>query len=163
MTAEDHNKYLSWAFLASGVFQAGVIGLAGIFVALAFLLGAPSPSDGLDVLILGIMAAVLSFNLLLTVPNFVAYYAISRKKPWARVSGIVAAAFGLMNMPLGTLAGAYSIWFFSGDTWKSVYHGQNGLTGEYRGQLEARPLSGDRAPAEDPAYTYYTPPPPDWR
>ncbi len=103
-------------------------------------------------------------NLIFLSPNFVAAYALLKRKPWARIAGIVAAALSAMNVPLGTLAAVYSLWFFCGDQWKSVYP-------ETAGKGRVDPLRITPAETqfegytkdEEGAYIYRTPPPPDWR
>jgi hypothetical protein len=56
------------------------------------------------------------------VPSFTAAYALLKRKSWARVAAIVAGVVSAMNVPLGTAACAYSLWFFLGDNWKEIYH-----------------------------------------
>ncbi len=164
MTNEEHNKYIAWAFLANGLFQSVMV--LFIFAMMFFWLSlAPGGGDvppGLFAVIFGFAGII---NLIFLSPNFVAAYALLKKKPWARIASIVAAALSAMNVPLGTLAAVYSLWFFCGDQWKSVYP-------EADGRPLAEPLRITPAPEtnwegytkeEEGAFVYRTPPPPDWR
>jgi len=51
----------------------------------------------------------------------VAAWALLKKKPWARVAGIVGAVVSAMSVPFGTAACVYALWFFLGEHWKEVY------------------------------------------
>lgn len=124
MTGEEHNKYVSWAFLAYGIFQAVML----LFIAAIFLLvfGAAGASDpNFPGLFFGLIAAVaILVNLVFAAPSFIAYYAMKNRKPWARIAAIVAGALAVMNVPFGTLVGVYAFVFFLGEDWKQVYEPQ---------------------------------------
>lgn len=164
MTSEEHNKYAAYAFLAHAAFQF----LMTLFIAAMFYFmfsmddpsGPPPPPPAFFILIFGFMFV---FQMLFAVPSLVASYAMLKRKPWARVAGIVAAALSAMNAPFGTAAAVYSLWFFCGDAWRSVYR-------ETAEDVRRDPLrittaveSEGYASEEEAAYTYRTPPPPDWR
>lgn len=164
MTNEEHNKYIAWAFLANGIFQVAMLGFIFLII-FAFLFGGPDGGDVPAGLFATIFGFVFVVNLIFLSPNFVAAYALIKRKPWARIASIVAAALSAMNVPLGTLAAVYSLWFFCGDQWKSVYPETAGV-----GRVD--PLQITPAPEtnwegyirdEEGAYVYRTPPPPDWR
>lgn len=163
MTDEEHNKYIAWAFLANGIFQSVVL----VF-ALAFMYfwmrytpgGGDFPSELLAV-ILGFAGII---NLIFLSPNFIAAYALLKRKPWARIASIVAAALSAMNVPLGTLAAVYALWFFCGEQWKSVYPEAAGKGKIPAGLPAVNETSWDGYTRdEEGAYVYRTPPPPDWR
>ena len=169
MTDEEHNKYIAWAFLANGLFQ--LMMLVFIFVFLFFIFALEPPGRG-DEFPAAFFAFTFGFaaiiNLIFLSPDFIAAYGILKKKPWARIAGIIAAALSAMNVPLGTLAAVYSLWFFCGEQWKSVYpevaaKGANGggaLTeGEYNPATNWEGYTRD----EEGAFVHRTPPPPDWR
>ncbi|MBK9162621.1 MAG: hypothetical protein IPM21_01650 [Acidobacteria bacterium] len=124
MTGEEHNKYVSWAFLGYGIFQAVML----LLVAAVFLIvfGAAGASDpNFPAVLFGVIALVaVLINALFVVPSFVAYYAMKNRKPWARIAAIVAGALAVMSMPFGTAAGVYAFVFFLGEDWKQVYEPQ---------------------------------------
>lgn len=163
MTNEEHNKYIAWAFLANGVFQILMLGFV-FFIMFAVILGGPDGRDfpaGLFATIFGFVAVI---NLVMLSPNFVAAYALLKRKPWARIAGIIAAALSAMNVPLGTLAAVYSLWFFCGDQWKSLYAESDTSAPK---PLHSGPVADTNwqgySTEEEGAYIYRTPPPPDWR
>ena len=43
-------------------------------------------------------------------PGLAAGYGLLKFKPWARIVGIVLSALKLINVPLGTILGAYGLW-----------------------------------------------------
>lgn len=167
MTDEQHNKYIAYAFIAHGAFQFLMI----FFMAAMFYLifppfddpsGPPPPPPAFFVLIFGFMFV---FQMLFAAPSFIASYGLLKRKPWARIASIVAAALSAMNVPIGTAAAVYSLWFFCGEQWKSVY-------AETSEKDRLDPLRITPAPEtkwegytkeEEGAFVYRTPPPPDWR
>lgn len=163
MTGEEHNKYVSWAFLAYGIFQVLML----LFIAAIFLLvfGAAGASDrNFPGLLFGVIATVaILVNLIFAAPSFIAYYAMKNRKPWARIAAIVAGAMAAMNVPFGTLAGVYAFVFFLGEDWKQVYEpqrppqflGDSASFGSSYGRGE--PSIADR----DAQFQYREPP--DWR
>lgn len=165
MTNEEHNRYIAWSFIAHGAFQLLMALFMAVVIYFAFPSGDPyAPPQEFFFVMFGF---IFVFQMLFAAPSFVASYAMFKRKPWARIAGIVAAALSAMNVPIGTAAAVYSLWFFCGDQWKSVYP-----------DVAARDLPEDlpqiaEAPAdakwegytkdEEGAYVYRTPPPPDWR
>ena len=161
MTPEEHNKYISWTFLANGLFQGAMLLLVFGFL-IAIFASAPPDEDVPALLLAVFFSVILLINLAFISPNFIAYYGLKEHKPWARVASIVAAVLGAMNVPIGTAACAYSLWFFFGDEWKRVYPGAPGA--------EDRPMIAGTAPAtwegryvrEDGEVVYRPVTPPDW-
>lgn len=165
MTNEEHNKYIAWAFLANGIFQSAML----LFVfGLMFFIFAVQPPGGGDFPV-GFFAIIFGFaaiiNLILLSPNFIAAYGLLKKKSWARIASIVAAALSAMNVPLGTLAAVYALWFFCGDQWKSVYPevAAKGLAEHPQILADQENKWEGYVKDEEGAYVYRTPPPPDWR
>jgi hypothetical protein len=121
MTNEQHNQYLSWAFIGHAIFQ-GLIALMMILMMEAFLSvpddrGGPPPEE-FAIVMFGLMSLVyVGF----AVPSVIAAYGIRKKKKWARFAAIVAGTVAAMNFPIGTASCVYAMWFFLGDNWKDVY------------------------------------------
>ena len=60
--------------------------------------------------------------IVLGLPSLIAAYGLRKKKKWARIAAIVAGVVSAMNVPIGTAACLYAMWFFlGGDNWKEVY------------------------------------------
>ena len=164
MTAEEHNKYISWTFLANGLFQAFMLVFMYSIVIAYFLLAAPSdPTFPLTFMSI-VFGVAFMINIAFISPNFVAYYALRNRKPWARIASIVAGVLSAMNIPLGTAACAYAMWFFFGEEWKLVYPEVAG-SGPDRQQLgyAGQQKWEGRYVREDGEVVYQPSTPPDWR
>ena len=72
-------------------------------------------------LIGGLFVFMFIVQTVITSPSFIAAYALLKKKHWAKTASIVAAVVAGMSIPVGTAACVYSLWFFMGDNWKSIY------------------------------------------
>lgn len=166
MTNEEHNKYIAWAFIANGSFQLLLMLLMLVLFGAIFSIDPPGGEPGPPIAFFGVFFAIMFIvQMVFNAPSFVAAYALLKRKPWARIAGIVAAAMSAMNVPLGTLAAVYSLWFFCGDQWKSVYPENGGSQ-----HLDPRMIAPSEysnwegyTKDEEGAYVYRTPPPPDWR
>lgn len=163
MTSEEHNKYLSWTFLANGIFQAAMLALVFGFLILVFTIGPPD-DNFLGAFLAAIFAIVFVINLAFIWPNFVAYYALKNRKPWARIASIVAGVLSAMNVPIGTAACVYALWFFFGEEWKAVYPESSGNDLK-RGSLPATPQTNwsGQYVREGGEVVYRPANPPDWR
>jgi hypothetical protein len=162
MTPEEHNKYISWTFLANGLFQGAMLLLIFGFFILFFAFGGP-PDDNFPVAFFAFFfSVVLLIHLALISPNFIAYYGLKNRKPWARVASIVAGVMGAMNVPIGTAACVYALWFFFGEDWKTLYPEAPGAAGMK--QIEGtHPDWEGRYVRENGEVVYRPTTPPDWR
>jgi hypothetical protein len=61
-------------------------------------------------------------------------------KPWARVTGIVFSAIGLLGFPIGTLINAYVLWLLASQKGKRIFED------DYPGIVEATPHIKYRTP-----------------
>lgn len=162
MTDEQHNKYIAWSFIAHGAFQTVI---AILFVAIfGFMASITRSGDELgSVFFLLFGAIMVLFQAIFAVPAFVAAYAMFKKRSWAKTAAIIGAVMSAMNVPIGTLACVYAMWFFVGDNWKNVYEQP----------LAAAPdAPADNLPEarwepyvrnEEGEVVYRTVDPPDWR
>lgn len=90
---------------------------SGLVVAVAILafgvltgIGAVSGDED-AFLVLGIIGTVLGgFLLLLSIPGIVGGIALLQRARWSRVFMIVLSAFKLMDVPIGTALGVYTIY-----------------------------------------------------
>jgi hypothetical protein len=120
MTAAEHNKYLAIAF---GIF-AGLLGLTflllmlvslGVFVALGISFASETgDANQAGFGILGGAFAVVFYlvlGLLLVLPTAMASRKMWKRRPGARVWGIIAAIAVLFVFPVGTFLTIYALWF----------------------------------------------------
>jgi hypothetical protein len=171
MTLEQHSRTLGRLHVVFGGLQTlFMLLLVGVFMFIfAAGAGEAGPSDEVPLVFFGaVMLFVVLFQALMTVPSFVAGYAILKQRPWAKTAGIVASIIEAMSFPHGTALAAYSFWFLFGK-YDELTAQRAGAGSSWRGSLYGAPPP----PAAD-LFTkgagrerehVYRPPsePPDWR
>ena len=109
-----HVKVLGALYLVlSGIFLALALFLAVALSGAAGIVGAAAdPEDAaIAIPILGIAGTMLIVVLgAFALPGLVAGYGLLTFRPWARITGIVLSAVGLIYFPLGTVLGGYGLW-----------------------------------------------------
>jgi hypothetical protein len=111
---QTHIKVLGVVYLAIG----GCMLLGAVFLTLtlggvASIVGATAePHDAaIAIPVIGIAGmALATFFGVMGLPSLITGYGLLTFKPWSRVLGIVLSAISLINIPLGTIAGAYGLW-----------------------------------------------------
>jgi len=96
----------------------GALGLAGavfsslFFGALATLVGASQEEHAaVGRAVLGLTGlAFTAFLVVTSSVSLVCGWGLLRRRPWARILGIILAAVCLIQFPLGTIVGAYGLW-----------------------------------------------------
>ncbi len=85
--------------------------LIGGIVFAVLLLVMPTVNTPDDRLILPLVAGITGFvTLLCGVPSLVAGIGLLKLKSWARILTLILSILALLNIPIGTISGAYSIW-----------------------------------------------------
>jgi hypothetical protein len=162
VTNEQHNKYIAYSFFAHAGFQLLMLLLMFLFFTMfLYLPGGPGPPFAF----VGLMMTFFSvFYLIFMLPSAIAGYALLKKKGWARTASIIAAVVDAMNVPIGTAAAIYALWFFFGENWKEVYGVEMNDTRSDRKQLaygyESQRAAYEEEEREKQFHTYD---PPDWR
>ena len=54
--------------------------------------------------------AIGIFLLILSIPGIIGGIGLLKRKEWARILVLITSALHLLNFPIGTIIGAYSIW-----------------------------------------------------
>jgi hypothetical protein len=105
--------------------------------------------------------------LAITLPSFVAGYALLKRRSWAKTASIIAAIVESMGFPFGTALCVYSLWFCFGDAGKSLYGSTYDSTAQRLSELnKAADYVPPIAPnTQDEQATVYARmrQPPDWR
>ena len=167
MTDEQHNKYIAYTFFGHAGFQLLILLMIAVFFGLFISSipgrpGVPGPPREMFAVMFGFM---FLFQMLFVAPSVVAGYGLLKKKSWARIMSIVAGVVGAMNVPIGTAACVYSLWFFLGDNWKSVYPEKADQLGQKRPQLpygvESQRAAYEAEQRENRTFDPFEPP--DWR
>lgn len=61
--------------------------------------------------------SIVTLLVVLSLPGIVTGIGLLRRRPWARIIGIVLSVLSLMAIPFGTIVGVYGLWvLFSKDT-----------------------------------------------
>ena len=154
----DHNKILGIIHLVYGAFN--VLVLIAVAIFLAGIMGLAAVGQGGDAAIpMGIVGVIMTFvivlNLVFTAPEFIAGYALLKRKRWARVAGVIAAIIEALNFPFGTALCVYTLWFLFSDNGRLLYDkSSNALP----------PASPHWQQYQQPEVQYAPPSaPPDWR
>ncbi|MEQ1603967.1 MAG: hypothetical protein ABL999_03790 [Pyrinomonadaceae bacterium] len=166
MTNEQHNAYLSWVFIGHGAFQV-LMGLLmiGFFAMFFFIPDQPGPGGPPPAFFAIMFLFVFVFLVAFALPSFIAAYGLRKKKSWARLASIIAAVVSAMNVPIGTAACVYALWFFLDENWKNVYP-EVAFANEEKAripQIEREARWTGHQTDEKGKCTFHTVEPPDWR
>jgi hypothetical protein len=100
----------------------------------------------------------------MTLPSFVAGWALLKRKKWARTASIVAAVVGGSNFPIGTAVCVYTFWFLFSDPGKFFFDQNNYNYALPPGQQTWANQSWEYDARRQRETQHQPPPsPPDWR
>jgi hypothetical protein len=124
---DQHLKIVGWMHLVFGAL--GVLG-AVVFGGFGAIVGLLSgDSDGL--MAGGIIGLMAIFFGLLALPSLLGGWGLINYKPWARIVIIVLSVFNLLNIPIGTLIGGYSLWVLFNDETQQILRARGGQRYSY--------------------------------
>ena len=132
MKPQDHNKIIAIGFgVLAGIFfftfALLMLVSLGVFVGLGITIAADTGDNTqAGIGIAGGLFAVIFYLVLaaiFVVPTAMGGWKAFKRRPSARIWGTIAAIVVLGIMPLGTLLGVYSLWFFFGAKGKDFYSG----------------------------------------
>lgn len=122
-----HVKVLGVLYLVvSGFMLVMALFLLLVMGGAAGIVGAAAESQdaAIAIPILGIAGAALAvFFVVFALPGLLAGYGLIYYKPWARILGIVLSALSLINIPLGTIVGAYGLWVLLNKDTERLFEG----------------------------------------
>jgi hypothetical protein len=104
---EKHITILGWLYIALNVLTL-FIGVIVFFILIgAGLLAADGEAMG----VLAIVGTfVLGLMVVISIPGIITGWGLLKHKSWARILALIIGFLNLMNIPLGTMLGAYTIW-----------------------------------------------------
>ena len=125
MTPQEHNKFVGLAHVGYAglhvlmmIVSLGFVGfMLGNIYNRSQEMGGPPPPTFLGV----ILVFAVIFNIATTIPPIVAGYALLKRRPWAKVAGIVGGVVAAMSFPIGTAVAVYTFWFLFSDVGKQLY------------------------------------------
>lgn len=104
---EQHITFLGWLHIASNILLILIAGfMFFMMVGIGLFSGDPDAVRVLPV----IGTAVGGFMTALALPGILTGIGLLKRKPWSRIAATVLGVLGLMNFPLGTAVGAYTLW-----------------------------------------------------
>jgi hypothetical protein len=160
MSPEEHNKYVGYANIAYGAIHIILMVVVGVVVGVMMGLASQnSRRDAPPLAVFGIVIVlVVGINLLLAIPSFIAGYAFLKRKPWAKVAGIVASVLAALRIPFGTAVSIYTFWFLFSEPGRVLYDKQAQA-------LPPMPPNWANVDQKIGSDVQYVPPttPPDWR
>jgi hypothetical protein len=110
---QQHISILGWLYVVGHAFFLVIGGFVFVLlVGLAPVTGDPEPMWILSLVgtTVGLLMAALGL------PGLLAGYGLLTRKPWARVLAIVVGILSLINFPVGTAIGLYTLWVLTQPT-----------------------------------------------
>jgi hypothetical protein len=104
---QQHITVLGWLYI--------VFGALGLLAALFILLvmggtGMLAGDAQSAALLSGIGLFIAVIVAILSVPSIIAGWGLLKRKSWSRLLAIVIGALNILNFPIGTAVGIYTIW-----------------------------------------------------
>jgi hypothetical protein len=119
-----HVTVLGWLYIIGHIIFL-IIG-AFVFVLLTSI-GAIS-GDSEAMVVLGIVAALVAGLLtLLAIPGIAAGIGLLQRRSWGRILAIVVGILNLVNVPIGTVVGAYTLWVLLQENATPYFEDHGGL------------------------------------
>jgi len=112
MRMEKHITTVAALHIGLSIF--GIIIGAFIFIFLTAI-GFVSRDEEALVILAAIGTIVSIFLFVLSVPGIIGGIGLLKRKEWARILILVVSAIDLINIPIGTALGVYSIWVLVND------------------------------------------------
>jgi tetrahydromethanopterin S-methyltransferase subunit D len=110
---QQHVTILGWLYLVSHA----IFLVIGAFVFLLLVGIAPVTGDPEPMWILTLVGTSVGLLMAaLGLPGLLAGYGLLTRKPWARVLAIVVGILSLINFPVGTAIGIYTVWVLTQST-----------------------------------------------
>lgn len=104
---EQHVTVLGWLHIGSNIL---LLIIGGFVFFLLTTIGVIS-GDQEATAILGMVGTFIGLLMAaLAIPGMIAGWGLLKRKNWGRVLGIVVGVFSLMNFPLGTAIGVYTLY-----------------------------------------------------
>ncbi len=113
MPLDPHARVVAWLHIALGVFWVGVIALIGLFFgAFGAFVGSQVHGEDAGILawIAGFGASVLLFAMAFPALEIVGGILLLGGSPAGKAITIIFSVLELINVPVGTVIGVYSLW-----------------------------------------------------
>ncbi|KAA3663671.1 MAG: hypothetical protein DWQ04_09610 [Chloroflexi bacterium] len=104
---EQHVKILGWLHIAM---NALVVLIAAVVFVILMVVGVASGDPDAAVILPIVAISIAGFLFVLSAIGILTGWGLLKQKSWARILAIVIGFLNLLNFPLGTLMGVYTIW-----------------------------------------------------
>lgn len=133
MTAEEHNKTLATLHFIYGAMHG--LTLAGLLLLVIAVRSASLGANSISTfwLALGVLIFVVLLFVVGLVPLAIGY-GLRKRRRWAKPLGLSLAVISLLNIPVGTALGIYTIKFFRSEGGAQLYGGKSSTASE--GELQ---------------------------
>lgn len=128
MTAEEHNRTLATLHFIYGAMHGLTLAGLLLLVIVIELVTPIAASISTFWITLGVLVFVVLLFLVGLLPLAVGY-ALKKRKRWAKPLGLGLAVISLINIPVGTALGIYTIKFFRSTGAVGIYGGKSSKTG----------------------------------
>jgi hypothetical protein len=123
MTGEEHNKTLATLyFIYSGIHGLTLVGLLLLVLVVKFATPAAEVIST-TALVIGGVAFVILFLAVGLLPLLVGY-GFRKRAAWVKPLGTMVAIISLVNVPIGTALGVYTMKFLRSDAGRALYKGK---------------------------------------
>src|SRR5262252_8326303 len=123
MTAAEHNKTLATLYIIySGIHGLTLVGLLLLVLVVKFATPA-APIMSTAALAIGGVAFVILFLAVGLLPLLVGY-GFRKRATWVKPLGTFVAIVSLVNIPIGTALGVYTMKFFRSEAGRVLYGGK---------------------------------------
>ena len=137
MTAEEHNKTLATLHFVYGAMHAlTLLGLLLLVVVVELATPAGEAISG-SWIVVGVVAFVILLFAVGLMPLMVGY-GLMKRRLWAKTLALVLAIISLINIPIGTALGIYSLKFLRSEGGIKLYGGKASATSEHELQAAMR-------------------------
>jgi hypothetical protein len=117
-----HVPIVAWLLIVG---HAIFLAIAGFVLLLLTSIGVTVHDAQASGILFVVATGVASLLGLIAIPGLIAGFGLLARQSWARILAIVVAILGLLNFPLGTLIGLYSLWVLLQEAGTTYFAGQN--------------------------------------
>jgi hypothetical protein len=103
----QHVPIVAWLNIAGSIL---VLLIAAFLLILLPVIGVASGDREAAGILFAVAAGIGIFLAVLGLPGLIAGIGLLKRKNWGRIVAIVVSFLNLLNFPLGTLLGGYSLW-----------------------------------------------------
>jgi hypothetical protein len=104
------------------MFLAGII-VAVVLVGTGFLVAPAEGGQQAFPILLGVGLGVGFLLVVLSIPGIAGGWGLLKFKSWARILIIILSIIDLLNVPIGTVVGGYSLWVLLQDETEKLFAG----------------------------------------